>query len=51
MATGKTLFWKWMEFHFRQTPQVRIRFYGRLAQELIYSTKSHGPAELTEISY
>jgi hypothetical protein len=38
-TTGKTLLWRWAEFRFQQAPYVWIRFYGKLGDEILSSSK------------
>jgi hypothetical protein len=39
-TTGKTLFWRWVEFRFQQAPSVWIRFYGKLGDEILSASQT-----------
>jgi len=49
VTTGKTLFWKWIEFRFRQAPSVWLRIYGSLADEVRLTAGPFWPGERNQM--
>ena len=45
VKTGKTLWWPWTEFRFRQAPSVFLKTYGGLGEEIKSAAAASWPGE------
>jgi hypothetical protein len=44
--TGKTLWWKWTEFRFRQAPGVYLKIFGSVGEEIKSSAGMFWPGQV-----